>query len=103
MCCIDAEGLSGGLVAAWNPKNYFFKPFMTCVRILLEGKVLGFEKFLHLLNIYAPYKDRKQFWDKIEVSCMLSVENLVIVGDLNMTLHSFENWGTICPFDPLAE
>ena len=34
---------------------------------------------------------------------MLSVENLVIVGDLNMTLHSFENWGTIHSYDPMAE
>ena len=90
-CVIDVVGLFGCLVVVWNPKTCFFKPFMTCDGILLEEKGPGFENFFHLLNIYAHYKDRTQFWDKIEDSGLFSVENLVIAGDLNLTLHSFEN------------
>ena len=37
-CVIDVVGLFGCLVVVWNPKTCFFKPFMTCDGILLEGK-----------------------------------------------------------------
>ena len=56
---------------------------------------------MHILNVYAPYKDRRQFWDRIDVSGLLSIDNLILDGDLNLTLHSFENWGTLHPLDPL--
>ena len=59
-CAIDVDGLSGGLVASWNPSTCSFKPYGACAGIMLEGKSLGFEKPLHLLNTYAPYKERKQ-------------------------------------------
>ena len=88
---IDAVGISSGLVAAWNHVTCSFKPFRTCVGILLEERVLGVEKHLHLLNIYTPYKDRKFLLDLNEVSGVLSLENVVVVGDLNLTLHSFES------------
>ena len=91
-CALDADGISIGLVAAWNPSTCSLKPFRTCVAIMLEGEVQGFEKHLHLLNVYAPYKERRKFWDRIDVSGLLSLENLVITGDINLTLHSFENW-----------
>ena len=28
---------------------------------------------------------------------------MFITGDLNMALHSFKNWGTVIPSDPLEE
>ena len=55
------------------------------------------------MNIYAPYKDQRYFWDKFDDSDLLSLENLVIVGNLNLTSHSFENWGTTPPIDPLFD
>ena len=65
----------------WNLKICNFKLFKTCVGIFLEGKVQGFEKNLNFLNIYASYKDHIRFWDKIDDSGLLSLENLVIDGD----------------------
>ena len=79
LCSLDVDGIYGGLVATWNPSTYSFKPFRACTRILLEGKFQGFEKYLHLLNVHAPYKDRRQFWDRLDVSGLLSLENLVIL------------------------
>ena len=46
---------------------------------------------------------KSSFRDKIEDIGLLSLDNLGIVGDLNLTLHSFENWGTTSPIDPLAD
>ena len=58
-----------------------FNHFKNFVGILLEGKVQGFEKSLNFLNIYAPYKDHRPFWDKNDDGGLLSLENMVIVGN----------------------
>ena len=87
----------------WNPRLCTFNPFKTCDGILLEGKVHGIKKSVDFMNMYAPYKDQRSFWDKFDDSHLLSLENLVIVRNLNLTLHSFENWGTTPPIDPLFD
>ena len=102
-CAIDATGLSGGMVATWNPLTCSFKLFRTCAGILLKGNFWGFKKDMHLINVYAPYKDRRKFWDRIHDSGLLSLDNLVLAGDLTLTLHSFETWGSIHSSDPLEE
>ena len=53
--------------------------------------------------MYAPYKDRINLWDRLDISGILSLDNMVLAGDLNLTLHSFENWGTFSPVDPLGD
>ena len=103
VCAVDIEGLFGGLVATWNPILCTFKSFNTIAGILLEGKVHGIKKIMHFMNINAPYKDLKYLQDKVNDSGLLSLKNLVIVGDLNMTLHYFENQGTTSPIDPLSD
>ena len=39
---------------------------------------------MHLLNVYSPYKGRRQFWDRIDDMGLLSLDNLVLVGDLKL-------------------
>ena len=92
----------GGAVSIWNPLTYSFKPHITCAGILLKGYLRGFEQ-LNLLNVYAPYNDRKEYWDRVDASGLLNLENLILAGDLNLTLHSFENWGTMFPSDLLED
>ena len=53
--------------------------------------------------MYAPYKDRRKFWDRTNDSGLPSLDNLVLTRDLNLNLHSFENWGTIHSSDSLEE
>ena len=91
------------MVSIWNPLTFSFKPYITCAGILLKGNIRGFEKQLNLLNVYAPYKERKVYWDKVDASGLLNLGNLILAGDLNLTLHSFENWETMFPSNLLED
>ena len=57
---------------------------------------------VHLVNMYAPYKDRKPFWETVESSGVLRLKILIVGGDMNFTLFSNEVWGYLAPLDPLA-
>ena len=65
VCVVDAEGQFKGILAIWNPRVYNFKDFKTGVGILLEGIIIGFDQTSNILNIYAPCRDKKRFWDII--------------------------------------
>ena len=54
----DSNGLSGGLLSAWDPRFARFKSFCTAGGILLEGLFKGFDGVLNLLNVYGPYRNR---------------------------------------------
>ena len=55
-----------------------------------------------MVNMYAPYKERKSFWEAVDASGVLRLKNLIIGGDMNFTLFSNEVWGSLAPLDPLA-
>lgn len=52
---------------------------------------MGFS--LPLLNPYGPYEGKEQFWNNLCALNCLQCENLIIVGDLNLTIHREEIWG----------
>ena len=57
---------------------------------------------ISVLNVYGPYKDRELFWDKCLRGGLLSTLNLVLDGDLNLTLYSYEIWGNKASPNPLS-
>ena len=57
---------------------------------------------ISILNVYGPYRDRELFWDKAYCGGLLSILNLVLGGDLNLTLHTSEIWGYKASTDPLS-
>jgi endonuclease/exonuclease/phosphatase family metal-dependent hydrolase len=102
-CLVNSLGTSGGLVVAWDPTKFDLSPFLCCGGIMLSGTCHFNNKRIHLLNIYRPCSDRQTFWNKVEARSLLDLENLIIVGDLNLTTSVREIWGDSSTHDSLVE
>jgi hypothetical protein len=92
-CAVSSVGSSGGLLVAWDPILFNLCPFLTRGGILLSGSNKATKRNINLLNVYGPFLERKAFWTTLASSGLLSLRNLVIAGDLNLTLSSGEIWG----------
>lgn len=98
---VELSGLSGGLLTAWNPKDANLRTYHSCAGIFSIGTLRGFDRLLQLLNVYAPYHDRRVFWNRISDASMLLDSGLILGGDLNLTLSEAEIWGSGRTVDPL--
>ena len=87
-CAISASDLSGGLLTAWNPLRVKCRAFQTCAGLLVQASFHGMPSPIAILNVYAPYRDRELFWEKAHRGGILSISNLVMGGDLNLTSNS---------------
>ena len=101
-CATDANGLSGGLLSAWDPQIVRCRAYRTCVGILLQASFRGLTYPLSIINTYGPYKNRESFWDTALASGFRTSPNLILGGDLNLILNSSEVWGHNPMPDPLS-
>ena len=102
VAAIDANGLSGGILTAWNPAFGDFDAFVTVAGLLLDGFVRGFGEKISILNVYGPYRDRQTFWTEVDESRLLARPNLILGGDLNLTLGPTEIWAGTTLEDTLS-
>ena len=89
----DANGCFGGEVAMWDPQCTSFKAYGFFGGIILFRHIQGFRHRLHLVNLYAPYKDRVTFWQRMVNCGIFLLDHLLIVGDFNTTLDDAYIWG----------
>ena len=87
-CATSASGLSRGLLTAWNPLFVRCHAFEIVVGILVKARFCGLSTPLAILNCYGPYRNRELFWEKALRGCLLNTPNLILGGDLNMTLNA---------------
>ena len=95
MSVVDATGLSGGLLSAWNPQKAIFDVYKSVASITLRGRYLNGVQVINILNCYGPYHDRIPFWNHIHAGGILKQTGLIIGGDLNFTLSGSETWGSM--------
>ena len=60
--------------------------------IIIEGKEKYIDKDFKIVNIYAPYNDRKELRDNVNDNHLFLGNNVIIGGDLNLTLNSKKSW-----------
>jgi len=60
-CGRNYDGLSSGLMLAWNDLNAHFKAFFSHVGIVVEGSLLGLAQDISIINLYGPYNNRNTF------------------------------------------
>ena len=91
-CAISSFGLLGGILSGWNLKLIKCKSFHTVAGILLKALIRGSTFPLSILNCYGPYLHREAFWNSVARGGLLSLPNLILAGDLNLTLNVSEIW-----------
>lgn len=100
---ISSCGHSGGLAVAWDANVFDLKAFSTPWGILLKGFFRSGQHYISLLNCYAPYRERQNFWNALRGSGLMNLHDLIIAGDLNFTYQASEIWGTSAKMDDLGE
>ena len=101
-CASDACGLSGGLLAGWDPHLVRCKAFSSLAGIVLKASFKGMTEPFTVINCYGPYVHRTSYWNRLVSSGLLGLPNLILAGDLIFTLSSAEVWGLKARLDPLA-
>ena len=87
---ISASVISGDLLTTWNLHKVKCRAFQTCARLLVQVCIRGMSTPISILNVYGPYRDREPFWEKALRGGLLRILNLILGGDLNLTLYSSE-------------
>eukprot|EP01018_Ginkgo_biloba_P003768 Gb_15009 [translate_table: standard] len=100
---LDANGCSKGLITGWSQNinliNVFDVHSGLCIEFFYKGLGLAFT----LLNMYKPYEGKQEFWANLLSTKWIKQENLIIGGDLNLTLHRGEIWGSSARQDRLVD
>jgi len=100
---VDARGRSGGVASGWNMKRCRCDSswgFQGGVGLDIWDALLG--KLVTILNVYGPYLNRAGFWDSLLKMEFFDDRELVLGGDLNLSLGRSEVWGPVAYPDPLA-
>ena len=87
-CALNSNGLSGGILSGWNPKLLKCKAYQTVAGILLKASIRGSPFEISILNCYGPYHNCDSFWSVVASGDLLSLPNLILAGDLNLTLNA---------------
>ena len=87
---------------AWSPS--MLKTDSKKLESTIETQLFDKETGLNftLINVYSPFYERKNFWEKIKAEGVFNQPNVILGGDLNLTLTARESWGEKARQDSLA-
>jgi hypothetical protein len=101
-CVVSVIGTLGGLLVSWDPNMFEITLFLCCGGILLTCTCLELNQSVTLLNVYGPFIEKKDLWEKVVVKGLLECKSLILVGDLNLTCEAGDLWGEKVHMDPLS-
>ena len=83
---ISLEGHSRGIITSWNQEydKVQEEKHSLALKTILKEKAMGNSYALY--NVYRPYQYRKGFWEILFSSGILEPANVILGGDLNLTL-----------------
>jgi ribonuclease HI/exonuclease III len=94
---VSARGASGGLGSLWNNSKYsLITQILNDHWLYLKLQLLDTKEVISLFNVYALVNagEKKACWDSIRnLAETENVENVIIAGDLNLTLLLSEKRG----------
>lgn len=99
---IDVEGPSGKVVVSWKPSlsQILFSLLLLGILVDLEDKDMGIS--FQFINVYRPYLDNKPYQDSLMSIGFFATTNVILGGDLNLTIYVTEVWGSHSFQDPLG-
>eukprot|EP00253_Pinus_taeda_P013868 PITA_13868 len=104
---ISSRGASGGIGTVWNRSKFSVLYEVRDTHwLLLKMQNLATKEIFCLFNVYSPtiVADKKNCWDSIRHQAdLVHMENIIIAGDLNLTLHSSRKRGGSIVRDPARE
>jgi exonuclease III len=104
---ISARGASGGIGSLWNSSTLEIlktKYYTHWILTNLLHKESGIQVSIFNLDVLVLPEEKKDCWNKLrEFLNMHQIENIIIVGDLNVTLSQGEKKGGTIVRDPIRE
>jgi exonuclease III len=104
---VSARGASGGLATFWDSSNLeLVEEAGTTHWLFTKLYHKGSGHLVSLFNLYVPVlvNEKKECWDSLKSFLnMQNTENLVVAGDLNVTLSLAEKKGGSIVRDPARE
>jgi hypothetical protein len=104
---INTRGSYGGIGSLWNSSTFKIlktKHYIHWILTILIHKESGIQ--VSIFNLYVPVllEEKKDCWNKLkEFLSMHQIENIIIIGDLNVTLSQGEKKGGTIVRDPIRE
>jgi len=92
-CAVSFVGTSGCLLVSWDPYLFSLVPYLTCGRILLTSLIIATKRKINRLNVYGLCMERNSFWIFLANNGLISMNSLLVAGDLNLTVSTGEVWG----------
>eukprot|EP00253_Pinus_taeda_P033392 PITA_33392 len=104
---ISTNGASGGFGSLWNATKFtLVSETLNSHWLLLKLQHIDSKEIISLFNVYASVNvvEKKDCWDSIRTQAdLVNIENIIIAGDLNLTLLSTDKIGGNIVRDPERE
>ena len=65
--------------------------YNSVIKTVLEETKTGIT--FSIINVYGPFHERREFWGTLFSLYAVEVTNVILGGDLNLTLTMVELWG----------